>query len=243
MAPFSLLLMIILLSYGLLLLNKYTRLAKTMIGLALITLYALSTTYGANLVIKPLEFQYDHFKQPDSPLQYIVVLGCAHHLEKHLPPSSLLHRCSQVRLHEALLLYRNNPEAKVIFTGGGWTDQPMTLAQDLANTGANMGINKENHILEQRPFNTEEEALYVTPVIRNKSAALVTSAAHMPRAMFLFNQQGANPIAAPTDYLTRYKAQKIKLRYFIPEVSNLQKVNSAAHEYYGFWWLQLKQWL
>lgn len=62
----------------------------------------------------------------------------------------------------------------------------------------------------------------------------------MKRAMGLFAEHGLTPIPAPTDFLIQELSDTWYLRYFIPEVANLEKVRSAFHEYYGQWWLAIK---
>ncbi len=214
--------------------------SKVIMGLAITTLYLLSTPYGANLITAPLEFKYAKFKQPDIPLAYIVVLGCAHQNNEYLPQSSRLERCSQVRVMEGLELYKTNPGSKVFFTGGGQKNTN-SLARNMAIMAKKIGIKPTDIITEERVYNTSEEARYLASEIVDAQAALVTSAAHMPRAMLLFENQGLNLIPAPTDFLIRERVTSHHLRYFIPEVANLAKVNSAAHEYYGLWWISLGQ--
>ncbi|MCJ8273366.1 MAG: YdcF family protein [Psychrosphaera sp.] len=232
--------MIIFLCYLMLLWGKKNGLSKFIMGLAITTLYLLSTPYGANQVLAPLEFKYAKFKQPDLPLAYIVVLGCAHQNNEFLPPSSRLAPCSQIRVLEGLELYQNNPGSKVFFSGGGHGNEN-SLAQNMAIMAKKIGIASADIIIEERVYNTSEEASYLASEIVDAQAALVTSAAHMPRAMLLFENQGLDLIPAPTDYLIRERITSHQLRYFIPEVTNLAKVNAAAHEYYGFWWISLSE--
>ena len=104
LSPLSLLIVIILLCYLMLLWGKKTGLSKIIMGLAITTLYLFSTPYGAHQLLAPLEFKYAKFKQPDLPLAYIVVLGCSHKNSKHLPQSSRLPGCSQIRVMEGFEL-------------------------------------------------------------------------------------------------------------------------------------------
>jgi uncharacterized SAM-binding protein YcdF (DUF218 family) len=238
LSPLSLLIVIILLSYLMILWGKKTGLSKIIMGLAITTLYLLSTPYGANQVLAPLEFKYAKFKQPELPLAYIVVLGCSYNNNGHLPQSSRLTGCSQIRVMEGFELYQNNPGSKVLFTGGGHNNKN-SLAQNMATMAKKIGIKAEDIIIEERVYNTVEEANYLASEIVDAQTALVTSAAHMPRAMLLFENNGLDLIPAPTDFLIRERVTSHHLRYFIPEVTNLAKVNSAAHEYYGLWWISI----
>ena len=239
LSPFSLLFIIILVCYLFLLLGRKVSAAKWIMGLSITFMYGLSTTYGANFLLVPLEFKYEYFKQPKVPLAYIVVLGCAHTNNDFLPTSSILQPCSQVRLHEALRLYKQNANSKVIFTGYGYSETA-SIADNMAKFAILAGIKPEDIIIKGQAYNTEQEVLSVSPIVVDAQTALVTSAAHMPRAIFLSEQQGLNLIPAPTDYLVRTKTLKPHLRFFLPEVKNLSNVNAATHEYYGMWWFHLK---
>ena len=238
--PFTLMLLLCAGSYILLLTGKKLRLAKAGIGLSLLMLYAMGTSYVGDWVIAPLEFKYVEYKQTGKPsLAYIVVLGCAHSRSGYLPSSSYLHSCSQTRLQEALRLYQLNPGAKVIFTGKGGAPG-FTLAETMALIGEQVGIKKQDMIIETRPSDTIEEIGYVSQMIVDAPSALVTSAAHMSRAMLLFEQQGIDITAAPTDYLTRSQPQSFYLLYLMPSMSNLEKIDRASHEYYGLLWIYVK---
>jgi uncharacterized SAM-binding protein YcdF (DUF218 family) len=237
--PLNLLLLVCFCCLILLLRRKIEAVAKTFLALALITFYAISTTYVANAILAPLEFKYPPYQQTNNRLAYIVVLGCSHSKSGHLPSSSYLYGCSQVRLHEALRLYQLNPGAKVIFTGAGG-DKGNTLADTMALFAREVGIRAADIIVEPRPSDTIEEVALVSPVIVDANSAIVTSAAHMPRAMLLFKRQGVDITPAPTDYLIRYQPRKLHLLHFIPAVYNLDKVDHAFHEYYGLVWLFVK---
>jgi len=69
---------------------------------------------------------------------------------------------------------------------------------------------------------------------------LVTSAAHMPRAMGLFRKQGMEPIPAPTDYMAGEREGGLRLGMFFPSAGSLEKAGSAIHEYLGMVWGKLR---
>lgn len=243
--PQPMLLLLGFVGFILLLAGKRLGLAKTLVGISVLGLYAISTGYVAQAIISPLEFKYPAYQQhrdnPNGHLAYIVVLGCSHSRSKHLPSSSYLFGCAQIRLHEALRLYQLNPGAKVIFTGKGGVKNA-TIADSMALFAKEVGIKAQDIMIEPRAANTSEEAAYVSPVVVDAPTALVTSAVHMPRAMMLFEQQGIDMIPAPTDYLIHMKLRKPHMLYFIPTTDNQQKVERAFHEYYGFLWAYLQDW-
>jgi len=71
-----------------------------------------------------------------------------------------------------------------------------------------------------------------------KTVFLVTSANHMPRSVWCFEQQGFNVIPAPTDYLTTQKTYD--LRSFLPRWNVLSDSGTALHEYLGYIWYKIK---
>jgi uncharacterized SAM-binding protein YcdF (DUF218 family) len=238
LSPVSLLLLTSLGCYLLLVIGKKTRGAKIIMGACLFGLYGLSTNFGANLLLAPLEFQYPKFKQPEQSLAYVIVLGCRKSSKPHLPSSSQLHGCSHTRLREGVNIHNNNPGSKLIVTGGA-LDRKASIAQMMADSAMGMGIDKTNIMVFSKPNNTQDEAKVVATYVVDAPTALVTSAAHMPRALQLFKAQGLELQPAPTDFLIREKITEAHLRYFIPESKNFEKVTSAFHEYYGLLWMQI----
>ena len=84
-----------------------------------------------------------------------------------------------------------------------------------------------------------------------KKIILVTSAAHMPRAVALFEHQGLEVIPAPTDYTVTVAnwAQLVdgslasKLISLVPNVENISLSTSTMKEYIGVWIYRLRGWL
>ena len=239
LSPISLLIFIIAISYLLILLNKNIRFAKISGSLAIVFLYFFSTKLGSDIVLAPLEFKYPKFVQSAKPIDNIIVLGCANEFSAHLPESSKLHGCSHIRLQEGLNIHKLNPNSRLILTGGDKNAKD-TIAQAMQRTAINMGVEPNSITVLTNSINTEDEAAQSAMLVVDSQTVLVTSAAHMRRAMKLFANHGITPIPAPTDFLIRELSDTWHLRYFIPEVANLEKVRSAFHEYYGQVWLMTK---
>lgn len=64
---------------------------------------------------------------------------------------------------------------------------------------------------------------------------LATSAAHLPRAMKIFQKQGLNPIASPCDYtqLTNEKVQWFSYMLPFPSGNNFETAQGALYEWLG----------
>jgi len=80
----------------------------------------------------------------------------------------------------------------------------------------------------------------VKEIVGKDKFILVTSAAHMPRAMGLFRKQGMEPIPAPTDYMAGEREGGLRLGMFFPSAGSLEKAGSAIHEYLGMVWGKLR---
>lgn len=109
------------------------------------------------------------------------------------------------RMTEALALARTHPDWTVVFSGGdghlfpgGWTEAQMARV-----FWQQQGLPAERLLLEDRSRNTAENALFSArlPGVDLKAHwLLVTSAAHMTRALAAFGQAGWNVTPYPVDY-------------------------------------------
>ena len=112
------------------------------------------------------------------------------------------------RLTEFVHLARRFPDALLVFSGGSGDLINSSLKEaDAARIFFNqMGLSERDIIYEDRARNTYENALFskerVGVEASRRKWVLITSAAHMPRAMGVFRQAGWNVMAYPVDYLT-----------------------------------------
>lgn len=140
------------------------------------------------------------------------------------------------RLTELVHLALRFPNARLIFTGGSGALINTKLKEaDAARTFFDqMGLSGREIVFEDRARNTYENALLTREIVGddavNRKWVLITSAAHMPRAMGSFRQAGWNIMAYPVDYLTDgrggYKFQ------FRP-LQGLSSLNKAMREWVG----------
>ena len=68
---------------------------------------------------------------------------------------------------------------------------------------------------------------------------LVTSAAHLPRSMIVFNKYGMQPIPAPVDFWVKQQ-QTVNPKIFFPSSLRINMMEGALHEYLGILWLRFK---
>ena len=163
----------------------------------------------------------------------VVVLGGGWQPNPAWPISSQLNDSSAIRLFEGLRLLRALPEARLILSGGSRSADRAPVAQGYAQAAREMGVSAERILTLDTPLDTAQEAYAACAVLgAGRRLVLVTSAAHMPRAMRHFQRVGLDPIPAPTQHLTG-RSQRHSLLDWLPSSGDLEKTEQAWHEYLG----------
>lgn len=235
--PLPLLLLIGLAGLVLLWFTRRQHTGKALVGCGIILLAVASSPWMAGRLLAPLERQYPPILARQPQIEYIVVLGGGHVSEQGLPPTSRLSGSSLARLAEGIRLYRLHPGSRLLLSGGPVFD-PVAEATTMQAVALNFGVPAQDIMLENTSRDTAEQAKRLAPLVGNKRFLLVTSAAHLPRSMTLFQRQGLAPIAAPTDYRVKRGQRHGPARYF-PGAGSLRNTETALHEYLGLAWLRL----
>ena len=188
----------------------------------------------ANFLVSNLESRYPKYDYSQD-IKYIHVLGNGHTTDKKQPISSQLSSAGVKRVLEGVIIYKNSPDAKLIFTGyKGKTDT--SNAEMNSRLAIALGVKKEDIIINGLPKDTKEEAEFTRTLVGKEAFVLVTSATHIPRSMKLFESLGLHPIAAPTNFL---KVDNVS--YFrTPDTDSLDNSTVAMHEYFGLLWSVIK---
>jgi len=101
-----------------------------------------------------------------------------------------------------------------------------------------LGVPPGAMILEGKSWDTEDQALFLAPLLGDEPFALITSAGHMARSLYLFRRMGLKPLAAPIDFRTG--ALDLDYSSFIPNAGALDATQAALYEYLGRAWVWLK---
>ena len=209
----------------------------TLILIGVLSLYCFSLFPVAGFLLKPLQVHYTRYiPRADQP-NYIVVLGGWHKTNKQIPLSSQLGDDSLKRIVEAVILYYQNPESKLILSGGPPEGESVSNAEMMARFAEALNVRPGNIVVMPKPTNTMEEARMLKPLLEGKRFVLVTSAFHMNRALKLFTSQGLNPIPAPVDFKILSQVP-FSLK---PSAKALQTSQTALHEYLGLLWAWVKK--
>jgi uncharacterized SAM-binding protein YcdF (DUF218 family) len=245
--PLSFCLGILILGLWFLWATRRPRLGKWLVTLGTVLLLLLSVPDISRLTLIPLESRYPALLHPEtvswgqtrgtSP-RWIVVLGGGHVSDPHLPANSQISPAALGRVVEGVRLYKAIPGSKLLLSGGVVFD-PVPEAEVMARIAVLLGVKPQDISLETDSWDTADEAELIAKMIGPGTIILVTSAAHMPRAMALFRKRGLQPIPAPADFHVRGAQEPFPGRVF-PSSSALSGVKVAAHEYLGLVWAWLR---
>ncbi len=219
------------------------RAGKTLVTIAIAWLALFSWESVPRFLLEPLETTYPaanpNASGRNEKVEYIVVLGGGHASDPDVPPSGQINGESLARLAEAIALYLKTPGAKLLLSGWGHVD-PVSNAGMMAAVAESLGIDKRDILLEERPRDTKDEAKLLGERVGKKPFFLVTSASHMPRAVALFQKQGANPIPAPTAHRIKTVSDDTNWNNFFPKSGNIENAEVAFHERLGKIWAWLR---
>ena len=223
----------------------YTRRQKTgkiLVTMSTVLLGVFSYCLVTDMLAKPLEQEYQPVTdfQALEDVKWIIVLGGGSSVDPSLPPSTYLSEASLIRLSEGVFLHNRLPESKLILTGRSGFEGIRPVAEVMASTAEEWGVESENIVLETSATDTKDHPVYVKEIVGKDRSILVTSASHMPRAMGLFRKYGMDPIPAPTDYMVKEREGGLRPGVFFPSAGSLEKAERVIHEYLGMVWARIR---
>ncbi|SOC84510.1 Uncharacterized SAM-binding protein YcdF, DUF218 family [Ensifer adhaerens] len=215
-------------------------------GLALCAVSALLTfVFGLTpLANVPLAILEDRFPQPvlTEPPTGVIMLGGP--VDDDLSPArnTIALDNAAERVTDTAVLAVRYPTARIFLSGGsGHFSNPGTNTESALTKKllVEMGLPADRIEMEEKSRTTAENAKYTMEALKPKPGErwlLVTSAAHMPRAVGSFRAVGFNVIPYPVDYRT-YGLSRLDI--FPDAVSEgFSLVDGAAHEWiglFGYW--------
>lgn len=222
-----------------------------------ITLALLALLIGGNGAVAQqltysLERQYLPTALPQA--EAIVVLGGS--IRSQFPPRPWIDVTeSGDRPIYAAQLYRQGKAPLVILSGGriDWLGGGPPESADMAQLVEALGVPASAILQDPTSLNTRENAVNVKTILDQrgiKQVLLVTSAAHMPRSMQIFQKLGISATAAPTDFWVTQQEVDLaqnslegRLLGLLPESENLYRSTRALKEYLGSWIYRLRGWI
>lgn len=224
--------------YGLLMARRRPRTGKSLVSVAMLALYVLSTDYAADRLLQTLE------PEPRNPLadrrgQAIVVLGGGKYFSApEYGGTDTVGVQTLMRLRYAAQLH--HAAGKPILVTGGSPEGSATAE------AATMKIVLEREFktpvgwTENNSDNTLENARFSHRILNTagvRTIYLVTHGWHMPRAKLAFEHAGFEVIPAPTGFTTGYRLTVLD---FMPSTYALHNSSRFLHEVIGSAWYRLK---
>lgn len=183
------------------------RLGRALLTAAAVLMVGIAVPPWPQWLLRPLE---DRFPAPAAlPEQVdgIVVLGGAIDPLLSAERGQPVLNGSAERMTAMAHLARRFPLARVVFTGGSGsvTRQDLKEAPVARALLQSLGIDGPRILYEEQSRNTWENAVYSRTMVEPRPGEtwlLVTSAAHMPRAVGAFRAAGWTVAPYPVDYVT-----------------------------------------
>lgn len=177
---------------------------------------------------------------PDRPT-WVVVLGSGLSEDSTLPATTRLDRHFLARLTEGVRLARLAPETRLVLSLPGRLSvaDKEALCTELCDT---LALPSSRTALITTARDTADEARLVAAQCAGAPMALVTSAAHLPRALALFRGAGLDPLPCPTDYLTARPGSPREFHpgSLYPSGGRMALSEQAVHELLGMAWARLR---
>jgi len=225
----------------LLLLTRFRRLGRRLALTSLVLCMLLGFLPVGSALTYLLENRFPAWDETRGPPDGIVVLGGAIDPTLSQARGQVALSGSAERVTIISKLVHDFPNARIVYTSGDASllaDQPAEAdyLQPLLDT---FGVPRGRVLLENKSRNTAENATLTRDLVQPKPGErwlLVTSAAHMPRAMGCFRKAGFSVEAYPVDWHT---LPRWRFGMNASPVAGLRSVDAAAHEWEGllFYWL------
>jgi uncharacterized SAM-binding protein YcdF (DUF218 family) len=233
--PSTLVLLAIFVGSALVLARRHELLGRRLLATGLVLVFVLGISPVSFWLLLPLE---ERFPRPTLPehVAGIIVLGGFEDIDISLARGALAINDNAERLTEGLLLARERPDARLIFTGGNGSLVPTdtSAAGSIAAFYRDAGIAPGRLVMEGKSRTTYENAVYLRETLCPKPTehyVLVTSAFHMPRSVGTFRQQGFDVVPWPVDYRT--EGMSDALAFTSKFTSGLSRLDFVVKEWIG----------
>jgi uncharacterized SAM-binding protein YcdF (DUF218 family) len=242
----------ILLFLTLFLIKKKPKTAFWLVLISLLLVSAAGNAYFSAFLTRSLEWRY---MPPTGEVKAdaIVLLGGG--TEAPDTPRQMVEiNSAGDRVLYAAQLYKAGAAPLIILSGGNMSysqERSTTPAQEMQAMLVDLGVPQEALVLQSQSQNTAEDAYFTSAILAEKqirTVILVTSAAHMERALMMFASPEISIIPAPTDYnvtqrswenLMRWDWKTI-LTHVMPDGGNIARTNLILHEYLGIFFYRVK---
>lgn len=218
----------------------WRRSGRVVAWLALSMAVLATSPLGGDALLYPLEARYPAIVSASTLAarpRYIAVLGSSYRPREDLPITASFDSAALARIVEGVRLWRQLPDSVLILSGGG-NERYAAAAVGYRRAAMELGVPEQATILVDDALDTATEIRRLRQLVGDENVLLVTSAAHMRRAMALCERGGVHAIAAPTDHQAQPLSSSGPLDWLQLSGIHLRKTESALHEYFGLLALQ-----
>ncbi len=217
------------------LLDKKTKRGKKFLASGIILLYLFSNQFICNEACRSWEYPFTKLDS-DVTYDYAVVLGGFSTYDTAF--SRLKFEDAADRFVQSYQLYQQGRVKKLFLTGGSGSViyQNETEADKVEDFLISLKVPEQDIIMEKASRNTQENAVYTAEWLSKNDpdakCLLITSAAHMKRALGCYKKEKVNVIP----YTTHRMAEPRKFdpdHLFVPHSRSLMKWDSIIREITG----------
>jgi len=233
--PLNLLLLMV---AGFVLARWHPRSGRLVAGTAFVLLVLISTPFGANLLVQPLENMVTPLALSEPNQAQAIVVLAAGKLKKapEYGGTDIPDYIALARLRYAARL-QHQTGLPILVSGG---NIPFAQQQDALALAMSRAL-REDFVtpvrwVESKSKTTEQNALFSADILREEKIdhiLLVTDAMHMARANLAFTHAGLRVTEAPTMF---FGNNVIEPQSFIPDAESLRRSAYASYEWMGLLW-------
>jgi len=215
-------------------------LGSTLLAIVLVSGLLIAWTPLPYKLLQPLEETHPPFDPrqttPDTPVRGIILLGGGINTSRGDKPNGPIFTSAGSRVITTLELAQFFPTATILLSGGAPYQRgknehsEASLTRDLLTR---LGISADRILLEEKSRDTFENARESEKLLTQQEGKwlLVTSAAHMPRALASFGSLGTRLIPCCADYKTQGRSDAD--RFFGSAAHGWLCCDIAIHEWLG----------
>jgi uncharacterized SAM-binding protein YcdF (DUF218 family) len=223
--PYSWIVILLALSFVL----RKDQVKKRFRRLSIVLIYVFSIPWFSNIALRLIETDPIEI---EGTFEIGVVLGGMLSANDD-PHDQFQFNDSPERLLEAIRLYNAQKVGTILITTGAGDIQNKQFNEGdlLEQLALEIGVLREDLIVENASRNTYENALYTSNLLKeNREILLITSAFHMKRAAACFRNQGFDVTEYPVDFRA---IETFKITDLIPQSDAFQNWNIVIKELVG----------
>lgn len=215
-----------------------SKLIKLTAVFSLLLFFLLSTAFGVQLLLHPLENYAEEISVNAFERHPIVVLGGG--LNYYSPEKAEPSLHSLQRLVKGYQLHRRL-KTPLIYSGGVAIGQDkISEAESAADFLESLGMERKYYISEDQARTTFENAAYLKSWLAENEVEkvyLVTSAYHLLRSAAVFEAQDIDYLAVHSGFISDHQLSWLD---YLPNRGALTANLSALHEWVGLFWYYLR---